>query len=342
MKVKIFYFIGIFFFTMGILSGCGNNSQRSDGNNLVILENEKKIVNKSDSQSKIITAGSYKGHNWYIDEKHLLWWDHKPCVPYSINQIWIDHDKYPKSNFKEHYKMLDELTDELTKKGETYFVIFLTQPKIKSTADLFDPIVKAEFEEEWKKYAPAVAKAGLRGMTFLNEINFFSAPERYTFHDYQKILNEYAKNLKEIVGNVPVLLKIVGDWNIDPYMFAMDGDYIDGLGGDFFATYPDESLKRMMIKPVSLLKKSKKTKLFWITEFSRIAGQEPNNYWPAFESKEQMKAFLELFRSNGATGFFYFPIHHGTKGFAQVTHETAQWFRELKTEITPKILSPTD
>jgi len=339
MNTKILYFICIVYFTMGIETGFGGSFQMPYRNNLNKAEKDDKVVI---TKSKIVTNGSYRGHKWYIDEHHLVWWDGKPYIPFTTNQIWIDHDQFSKSEFSRHYTMLDKLTNELTEKGETYFVLFLTQPKIHSLADLFDPSLKAEFEKEWKKFGPAVAKGGLRGMTFLNEINIFRAPERYTYHDYQKILNEYAKNLKEIVGNVPVLLKIVGDWNIDPYMFAIQGDYIDGLGGDFFETYPNENLKRMMGKPISFLKQSKKTKLFWITEFSRIAGKEPNCYWPAFESKEQMKAFLELFSSHGATGFFYFRIHHGTEGYARVTPETAKWFRELKPEITPKILSPKE
>lgn len=332
MTKKTIYFIFFIFIIFAL-------SQLTGGKLLALRENENKIVNKSNVQSKIITQGVYKGHRWSIDEKHLLWWDNKPCVPFSTNQIWIDHDKYPKSNFKQHYKMLDELTNDLSKKGESYFVIFLTRPRIDSMADLFNPTIRAQFEEEWRKYAPAVAKEGLRGMSFFNEVNFFAAPGPYTHHDYQKVFNDYAKKLKEIVGNVPVLLKIVGDWNIDPYLFAIQGDFIDGMGGDFFETYPDEKLKRVMVKPLTLLNESKKTKLFWITEFSRIAGKEPNCYWPAFESKEQMRAFLELFISHGATGVFYFPVHHSTEGFARVTPETAKWFRELKSEMIKKVLS---
>lgn len=48
--------------------------------------------------------------------------------------------------------------------------------------------------------------------------------------------------MKEIVGNVPVILKIASDWNIDPIMAAIQGEYINGLGGDFFASEPDEKL----------------------------------------------------------------------------------------------------
>ncbi|MEW5693061.1 MAG: hypothetical protein AB1765_07175 [Candidatus Hydrogenedentota bacterium] len=28
------------------------------------------------------TSGTYMGHNWHIDENHLMWWDGKPYVPY--------------------------------------------------------------------------------------------------------------------------------------------------------------------------------------------------------------------------------------------------------------------
>lgn len=293
-----------------------------------------------------LTKGEYKDHKWYIDEKRVLWWDDDPYIPFTINQIWIDHDVYSKSQFSQHFKHLDNLTNEITKNGETYFILFLTHPlnpRVNNLSDFAIPSIRTKFEEEWRKFAPAITKNGLRAMTFFNEINTIPASDRVSLQEYREILNGYAKSMKEIVGNVPVILKIAGDWNIDPAMAAIQGDYIDGLGGDFFASEPDWRLKRHMIKPINLLNQSEKTKLFWITEFSRMAGKEPDVYWPAFKSKEHMRAFLEFFVSNGATGFFYFRENETAwrlpGGFAQVTPETARWFRELKPEITNKILS---
>lgn len=296
---------------------------------------------------QIITKGEYKGHKWYIDKNHLMWWDDKHYIPFSINQIWIDYDLYPKSRFAQHYNYIDFLTNRLTQKGESYFVLFLTHPQIHELSDLLKPSIEAKFKEEWKKFAPAVAKDGLRAMTFYNEINILPISSPKNIHEYKRILNQYAKNMKEIVGNVPVILKIAFDWNVDATMAAVQGDYIDGIGGDFFSSEPDISLKRQMQKPIALLNQSSKTKLFWITEFSRIAGKEPNLYWPAFTSKNHMRRFLDTFVSYGATGFFYFDLNmdesgwKNSQGFAQVTPETAKWFRELQPEITKKILSST-
>lgn len=347
---RIFLISSFLIITLIISIGCVQSSNNSDvremaGQKLDDIELDiKSRENRQERQNllenngpRVQTKGTYKGDNWHIDEKNLLWWDGNPYVPFSINQIWIDHDRFRKNQFPQHFKYLNELTDRLTREGKSYFVLFLTHPEIKTLKDLGEPHIKAAFEDEWRKFGPAVAKKGLRAMTFYNEINVLRAPEGLPPRDYQKILNGYAKSMKIIVGDVPVILKVVSDWNIDVALAAIQGDHIDGLGGDFFSDQPDKRLEGQMQRPVQLLKRSKKTKLFWITEFSRMTGEEPHTKWPAFESKEQMKQFMEIFILNGATGFFYFDIHRESKGFAEVTPETAQWFQELKDEMKNRI-----
>lgn len=302
-----------------------------------IEEEESKL---SEQGQRVYTKGTYKGHKWYINERNVLHWDGKPHIPFTTNQIWIDHDKFSKDQFLFQFKYLDELTNNLSREGKTYFVLFLTHPEIKSLKDLDQPHIKAGFEKEWRKFAPAVAKEGLRAMTFYNEINVLPSPKRFSLTEYSKILNEYGRSMKAIVGDVPVILKVASDWNVDAAMAAIQGDFIDGLGGDFFSDRPDEQLKKQMVRPLRLLRKSMKSKLFWITEFSRMTGKEPHIQWPAFESKEQMRNFMEIFISSGATGFYYFDLHPDTKGFAEVTPETARWFQELEGEIRNRILVP--
>lgn len=291
------------------------------------------------------SEGQYSQAHWRIDENRVLWWDGKPCIPMTVNQIWIDNDKFSKGQFSAHFKSVNDLTDQLTKNGETYFVLFVTHPPVKSLADLKNATVRTQFETEWKRFAPAVTKAGLRGMTFFNEINVLAAPKSMTDADYAKLLNDYARSMKQIVADVPVVLKIAGDWNIGPTMAAIRGDYIDGLGGDFFSDLPDQKLTAQMAKPLAELAKASKSKLFWVTEFSRQTGQEPKIQWPAFTSKQQMQDFLDLFVKHGATGFFYFKEKKGSNawqgpgGYAQVTTDTARWFRELAPVVTNRVLS---
>ncbi len=291
------------------------------------------------------SEGQYNQVHWRIDEKRVLWWDGKPCIPMTVNQIWIDNDKFTKGQSSDHVKSVNDLTDRLTQNGETYFVLFVTHPPVKSLVDLKSAAVRSQFEAEWKRFGPAVTKAGLRGMTFFNEINVLAAPKSMTDADYARMLNDYARSMKQIVADVPVVLKIAGDWNIAPTMAAIRGDYIDGLGGDFFSDQPDQRLMAQMAKPLSELSKASKSKLFWVTEFSRQSGQEPKIQWPAFTSKQQMQDFLDLFVKHGATGFFYFKEKKGANawqgagGYAQVTPDTSRWFRELEPIVTNRVLS---
>jgi len=299
------------------------------------------------------TSGEYMGQKWYINEKHLLVWDEKPYVPFGLNSatigkitdlaIWSDADF--EGGDKQRFEWLDKVTDRITARGGTYFMLFLMHPELTDLSQLGRSSVRSEIVGKWRKFAPAVRKKGLRAITFYNEINLLPAPPRMSANEYGRLLNGYASEMKKVVGDVPVILKIVNDWSVGPAMAAIGGDYIDGLGGDFFAMEPDASLKRHMSKSLSAMKNTKRTKLFWITEFSRMAGGDDGTSWPAFRSRSDMHSFLDVFVSHGATGFFYFDINEdpaawkNPEGFAQVTPETARWYRELKPEIVRRVTS---
>lgn len=283
----------------------------------------------------IVTTGKYQGKTWAIDSKRRLRVSRKKVVPFSPHQIWIDHDHYSKVQFKEHYAYLDKLTNDLAATGQDYFVLFMTHPEIGNIGDLKKSSVQKAFESEWKKFAPVITKSTLRGMTYYNEINAIVAPKDCkgtAIAAHAKTMNEYAKSMKQIVADVPVLLKICGDWNIEPIMEAIVGTYVDGLGGDFFATEVDETLWKQMQRPLTMLNHAKKTKLFWITELSWMTGKEPNVQWPPFKSKAQMKAFLDVYLNFGATGIWYFPINNRF-----VTAKTLQWFNELKPDFVNRM-----
>ncbi len=293
-----------------------------------------------------VTRGRFRGASWHIDERHVLWWNDRPSIPFHVNQLWIDRDRFRAGEAEEHRAALNRLTDLLTARGETYFVLFLTHPEVESVAELERPDIRRAFQEQWAFYAPAVAKDGLRAMTFFNEINVLRTGRDSRAADVAGTLNAYAAAMKRTVGDAPVVLKIVGDWNCEPFLEAVCGPQIDGLGGDFFSADADARLRGMMRTPVAALKRAPRTKLFWITEFSRQTGEEPRVQWPAFESRGQMERFLSLFAEAGATGFLYFPRREGSRawqgagGYARVTPETLAWFHELAVPVTARILAP--
>ena len=87
------------------------------------------------------TQGKYMGHQWYIDENHLIWWDGKPYVRYGFTgngeidrfiklgfdqfnvypseELWV-FSKDTNDNEKA-ISEVDEFTDELVRKGATYY-----------------------------------------------------------------------------------------------------------------------------------------------------------------------------------------------------------------------------
>ena len=313
------------------------------------------------------TAGNYtcknctKSHAWYIDDKHMLWWDGQPYIPYtgfaikdisnSFNltdlNIWIDSDA---GNIYKDPAKLDAITTSVSNSGGTFNAIFLTGPIIKDASKLFDPAVKQQIIDSWKPYAAAVSKDGLRAMVIWNEINNdFTWPNTYTADQYRQKLGEYTKELKAMVGNVPVIFKIVdfGTFkpnNYDNVIAAGASQYADGIGFDIFikdacnsGSRINSSLNEALYK---LEAKQNKTKLFWIAELGGQGDEvacKGQDYWcnfPPLSSQADTKCLLEKLAESGAKGFIYNGPGYDGK-FANY-YNSYVWFSGFRNEIIQK------
>lgn len=307
-----------------------------------------------------------KSHDWYIDDKHILWWDSQPYIPFTgfaikslgndfnlkeLN-IWIDSD--PGNDYKDPAK-LDAVTTSITNGGGTYTAIFLTGPVIKDASKLFDASVKQQIIDSWKPYISAVSKEGLRAMVIFNEINSdFTWPGTYTADQYGQKLGEYAKELKALVGNVPVIFKIVDFGssvpnNYDNIIAAGANQYADGVGFDMFIKDTCNNGPRITSSLNTILykleAKQNKSKLFWVAEFGG-QGDEVNckgkDYWcnfPPPSSKSDMKCFLDELAMQGAKGFIY--NGPGYDGEFANYYNSYVWLSELKNEIIQKAKATT-
>ncbi|MCK4649948.1 hypothetical protein KAT36_01825 [Candidatus Pacearchaeota archaeon] len=335
-------------------------------------------VECSSSSSITKTSGTYtcltcaKAHHWEIDENHMLWWDNQPYIPYggfgvqSINNQfgitdfnnWIDRENNNDPAYiQQHIKDFDKWTTEISDGGGTYIIQWsINSPPNNDASKLADPSVKQQIVDEWKLYVPAVAKEGLRGMVIWNEIDVdFSWPNTFTNDEYGNILGEYAKELKNMVGDVPISLKATGSFiygygKVNPVVAGATNEYAGGLGFDIFPTTCSssnfDSVSQIKTK---IEQNQKKTTWFWIAEFGvgREEGEiegELGCYWdsfPPFQSKQDMKCYLENLVNAGAKGFIYNGPNsvQNPAGCEQSYYQSYVWYSELKNEIIQKTIS---
>ena len=78
---------------------------------------------------------------------------------------------------------------------------------------LADPKVKQAIFKVWADYAPAVRNDCVRGIVLWNEINVWNWPDTISDEQYASLLDQYVREVKRLVGDVPVL-KIAGTWNV--------------------------------------------------------------------------------------------------------------------------------
>lgn len=327
------------------------------------------VLQSSASGNLPRSSGEFMGHKWYIDEEHLLWWDGKPYVPFggfgikpgndfglNTYNLWIDFDPFigqPEYTREQHKRDIAQRLKQIADSGGTCIVQFsMAEPHIPEgpragmkweepeggidASRLADPKVKQAIFKVWAEYAPFVRNECVRALVLWNEINVWRWPERMTVEEYAKLLGEYVREAKRLVGDVPVCFKVAGTWRAEA---AIAGAAVaDGLGFDIWLTQPDdENAVREIQKARRMLEsRQSKTTWFFIAEGGRTLGENTPvaafwDRWPPFRSRQETAAILGAYVRAGCKGF----IFSGPKSDAASPYRNSyRWLGELKPEMT--------
>ncbi|MFQ5793417.1 MAG: hypothetical protein ACE5JI_23340, partial [Acidobacteriota bacterium] len=318
------------------------------------------------------------GHKWHINSNHLIWWDGKPYVPFggfgtepgnefglSSFNLWIDFDPFienPDYSRQQHRRDIAEKLDAITKAGGTCIVQFsMALPHIPQgpnpgmrwrepqggidASRLADPEVKRAILKVWEYYAPAVRKECVRAIVLWNEINVWRWPERKSAEEYGELLGEYVREVKRMVGELPVCFKIAGTWNAGAVIAGAAA--ADGLGFDvWFKSPEDAGARREIARALRMLElRQKKTTWFFIAEGGRGIAEggtddapAVENYWdrwPPFRSKDEARGILRAYALAGAKGFIY---NGPASNPGSKYRSSYRWLGELQPEIVDLIV----
>ncbi|MBI2948742.1 MAG: hypothetical protein HYY23_13975 [Verrucomicrobia bacterium] len=318
-------------------------------------------------------SGEYLGQKWSIDENHMMWWDGKPYVPFggfgtdpgrkgglTTHNRWIDFDPFikdPKLTREQHKQQIARQLKQIEEAGGTCIVQFsMAEPHVPKgptagvrwdeprggidASRLADPDVKREIFKVWADYAPAVQNRCVRTVVLWNEINVWRWPDHIPVEKYAAILGEYVREVKRLVGDLPVCLKCAGTWNADAVIAG--AAVADGLGFDvFFDDAHDARASREVERALQMLEsRQKKTTWFFIAEGGRgiPEGRPVAEYWdrwPPFRSKEEAAGILRAYVRAGAKGFIY----NGPCSQSRY-HDSYRWLAELRPHILSLMQSP--
>jgi hypothetical protein len=200
----------------------------------------------------------------------------------------------------------DDTTDYITSRGGTY--IFQYQPHTEPPEDVHIDTAYFEHDEvrslivaEFIRLRPLVSKEGLRALVLFGEINVMGIlppQDDGGFEDFSEILNYYAKEMKEKIGNVPLTLRIAYHYKFLPYLYSMSGEYIDGAHPEYSGSTPNDVEQLMSGSPyLRYFNSFKKTKVMWPNLEVWIGP-----HFPPYISEEVMWETFKIAASQGATG----------------------------------------
>lgn len=317
------------------------------------------------------STGEYLGQKWHVDEKHLLWWDGQPYTPFGgfgiepdnkfglkTYNLWIDFDPFhenPKYTREQHRRDIAERLSRIADSGGTCIVQYsMAEPHLPegprpgmrceeepdgsiNASRLADPKVKQAILKVWAEYAPAVRNDCVRAIVLWNEINVWNWPDSISDEQYASLLEEYVREVKRLVGDLPVCLKIAGTWNART-VIAAAGSAADGLGFDTWVIDGDEGHAAHEIQRAlhMLEERQQKTTWFFIAEGGRSIPEEQQvaelwDRYPPFRSKEEAARILRGYAHAGAKGFIY----NGPNSDPESNYrDSYRWLGELKPEIS--------
>lgn len=308
-----------------------------------------------------------------------MWWDGRPYVPFGgfgiepanefglkTYNLWIDLDpfaKNPQYTREQHRRSIAQRLKRIADSGGTCIVQFSMagpqmpegpRPDMKweepkggvDASRLADPKVKQAIFRVWAEYAPAVRSECVRAVVLWNEINVWRWPDHTSDEKYVLLLAEYVREVKRVVGDLPVCLKIVGTWNART-VIAAAGSAADGLGFDVWFNHAHHTRASGDIERAlrMLEARQQRTTWFFIGEGGRGADLPENSpvedywdRWPPFRSQEEAAEILRAYARAGAKGFIY----NGPSSDANSKyHDSYRWLGELRPEVTELMIHTT-
>lgn len=330
------------------------------------------VVPDASAKTLPLSSGEFLGQQWHIDENHVLYWDGKRYIPFGgfgiepgnkfglkTYNLWIDFDRFighPEYTREQHQQYIAERLQRIADSGGTCIVQFsMALPHLPEgprpgmrweeppggidASRLADPQVKKTIFKVWAEYAPAVRNKCVRAVVLWNEINGWRWPEYISDEKYTSLLREYVRQVKQLVGDLPVCFKIAGTWHART-MITAAGLAADGLGFDvWFDNARDTRASGAIEQARHMLEaQQQKTTWFFIAEGGRrsnLPEDAPvNDYWdrwPPFRSKEEADGILHAYVRAGAKGFIY----NGPSSDAKSKyHESYRWLGELQPGIS--------
>lgn len=269
--------------------------------------------------------------------------------------LWYegDQDKLSKIWTTEEYNnWIDKTTNYIISKGGTY--IFIIQPTYiwepsagtrRDTAFMNRSDIKERTIEEFKRFKPLIAKEGLRGLGYSSEINTMEhtgilAPKSEDgFDDFKKMLNDYAKAMKDVFGDLPVIFRMDSHTNYISYLYAMNSDHIDGIIAEYNQFTPNDVKSEMSRSPyIKYFNSFKKTKFMWT---NLQVNFETTTTWVPYVSYDVMWEHHKIAIENGATGNlldmsnYDWVLNNCKCGSLDDTHK---WYGEFKEKLKNYIL----
>ena len=333
------------------------------------------VLKRSSKQE--LSRGRYYGQEWTITRDHLLWWNGKPYIDFSVNEIRLGkgteqilndidfmvekgitdfnfgyNTDTPVEKRNDHDKKIRTIVDYLEKKKLNYVFYFTPGLAIekfrgdRSCQFLLSPHVQEAVAKDLQRFASLVSRPGLRAVLFMEEINGNEGIEdrienvnRYL----PSLLDTYGQKIKQIIGDVPVIMCIICDRISIPFLSGLKANSFDGVVIQIHGATPrvvEFKARRFLPEVLSLLNGLPKTKLLW--GYSQAMVMED---FVLFRSPQTMKEHYLSLSKYGITGIkmdqqssFGFIKLGQDKDSDELRKANIRWFGENKKEVVNDIL----
>lgn len=324
-----------------------------------------------------LSKGKYYGQDWHITRGHLLWWDGKPYIPFSLNEIRLEKEikqllkdidfmiergitdfsfgyntDTPMTERNAYDHKIRTMVDYLEKKKVNYLFYFTPAFAIEKFSGnrtckfLLRPPVQEAVAKDLQRFGPLVSRPGLRAVLFMEEINGNEGIQdsiENIYHYLPLLLDTYGRKVKESIGDVPVIMSITSDNIFFPFLNALQGNSFDGVVVQIHGAIPravEFKARRVLPKALSVLNALPKTKLLW--GYSQIYIMED---FVLFRSSPVMKEHYLSLSKYGVTGIkmdqqssFGFVNLGLKKDSDELRRANIKWFGENKEVVINDIL----
>ena len=333
------------------------------------------VLKRSSKQE--LSKGRYYGQDWTITRDHLLWWNGKPYIDFSVNEIRLEKNidqiindidfmvekgitdfnfgyntDIPVGKRNDCDKKIGTIVDYLEKKKLNYVFYFTPALAIekfrgdRSCQFLLSSPVQDAVVKDLQRFAPLVSRPGLRAVLFMEEINGNEGIEDKIENIYRylpSLLDTYGQKIKQIIGDIPVVMCIICDRISIPFLSGLQANSFDGVVIQIHGAIPrvvEFKAKRVLPEVLSLLNALPKTKLLW--GYSQAMVMED---FVLFRSPQTMKEHYLSLSKYGITGIkmdqrssFGFVKLGLEKDSDELRRANTKWFGENKKEVMNDIV----